>query len=119
MEKVGNISLKELKEYSNPPFTPLVIVARRRIDSEDTNFVMIDITCESDSRIYQASKLGRFEYQRVNILRVSGVGAYFYTPPNIEYRCFWLLPVESLTGKVYLRGHTSEKLEYERKRFRT
>lgn len=118
MDRGESVLVKELKEQFEASFTPLVIVAYRKNDLRDANFVIIDIACESDSRLYQGAKLGRFEYQYVNILRASGVGAHFHIPPNVKYTSFWLLPAKSLTGKVYLHGYTSEKIEYKWNRFR-
>lgn len=117
MEKVESTLVKELRERFEASFTPLVVVAYRKNDSKDADFRIIDITCKSDSRIYQGAKLGRFEYQYVNILRVSGEGAIFHVPSEVEYTSFWLLPAKSLTEKVYLHGHTSEKIEYKWNRF--
>ncbi len=118
MEKGETILVSKLKELFGAFFTPLVIVAYRKNGPEDADFIIIDVACESDSRIYQGSKLGRFEYQYVNILRVSGVGAHFHVPSAVKYTSFWLLPSQSLTGKVYLHGHTSEKIDNKWNRFR-
>jgi len=118
MGKVQSVRVSELKEIFGASFAPLVVTAYRKGNLGDAEFVVIDITCESDSRIYQGSNLGRFEYQYANLMRVIGFGAHFRVPPEVEYTSFWLLPVQSLTGKVYLQGHTSEKIEYEWNRFR-
>ena len=118
MEKRRNMSVAELRERFETSFTPLVIVAYRKKDLQNRYFTVIDITCESDSRIYESSQLGRFEYQYVNIPRWIGKGASFPVPPEVEYTSFWLLPAESLAGKVYVRGHTGQLVGSDYDRFR-
>lgn len=104
MKKAQDRLLEEVKEHFEDSFTPLVIVAYRESELEDRSFYISDVTCESDSRIYRANRLGRFEYQYVNIPKSVGACAFFEVPSGVTYTCFWLLPTESLTGKVYLRG---------------
>ncbi len=99
---------KDVKDHFQGSFTPLVIKIHRADESRDKAIWVETVVCESDSRIYRANKLGRFEYQYVNLLHSIGPNATFYLPPGVNYNCFWLFPSDSLIGKVYLVGKYEE-----------
>ena len=111
MERMGSVSVKELKEQFEAFYIPLVVVAYRKSNSHNMYFSLTDVSCKADSRIYPIDdELVHFEYRYVQL---DSVGILFPVPPEVEYTVFWLLPAKSLAGAVYLRGEAlGERLNY-------
>jgi len=94
---------KEVKEYFQNLYTPLVVKICLKKELGEYGYLAIkEISCKSDSHIYQANKLGRWEYEFGNVPKSVGGYAFLNLPVEIEYTFFYLLPKDSLLDKVFI-----------------